>query len=210
MRTISVIVVGALVAVLAIAIALVYVGSRSTDAAKVGACLRVVQTSPAKLKRVDCDDQRFNYIVAATVPNGAACPTKAYGYVDQDGGGRLCLAPSYRQGKCYLLDQNGEYTKISDVDCDATTADEQHIVKVVARVNSADVPNCSLADAEVSVSYTQPAPLGYCLKMQGESGMTDPFGPDGPYGSGGTDPDAPDPGMSGSPTTAGGSSLPTI
>ncbi|WP_018178057.1 LppU/SCO3897 family protein [Jongsikchunia kroppenstedtii] len=215
-RMFTLLVVGAVLAMIGIAVGVVFAVSKAGNdrRAEVGNCLQVVQTSPAKLRNVSCDDQSFNYIVAAKVDKGQSCPTKAYGYVAAEDGSRLCLTPSYREGKCYLLDQRGKYTKITDSDCDATTSDGQHVIKVVARVESTDVPNCQDSRLEIKVSYPQPSPIGYCLLVRDdEPQLTDPYGqgspsgPDSPYGS---DPDSPDPGQSDSPTTPGTGSLPTI
>jgi len=215
-RAITVIVVGAVLAMIGVAVGVVFAMSRAADdrRADVGNCLQVMQTTPAKLRKVSCDDQQFNYIVAAKVGRGQSCPTKAYGYVSDEDGSRICLTPSYREGKCYLLDQRGKYTRITDSDCDATTSDGQHVIKVVSRVESTDVPNCDSSELEISVSYPQPSPIGYCLLVRDDgTQLTDPYGqgpPDGPDSPDGSDPNSPDPDQSGSPTTTGTGSLPTI
>lgn len=214
-RAITVLVVGAVLALVGVAVGVVFAVSKAGDdrRAVVGNCLQVIQTSPAKLRNVSCDNQDFNYIVAAKVSKGQGCPTKAYGYVVAEDGSRLCLTPSYREGKCYLLDQRGKYTRITDSDCDATTSAGQHVIKVVARVESTDVPNCQDSRLEISVSYPQPSPIGYCLLVRDDGPMSDPYGqgsPDGPDSPYGSDPDSPNTdGPNSSPTTGTGS-LPTI
>ncbi len=149
----------ALVAVAAVVVAVAGCSAEAsksdTAKAKVGDCINVIKASEndAKTEPVDCASDNALYKVAKTYDKKTDCTAPAVGYNEtlknNETVAYLCLAPNFKQGKCYA-DLGTTGWKLTD--CTAKEAS----FKVVQRIDGkADELECG-SNAEKFLTIEEP------------------------------------------------------
>ncbi|WP_067472212.1 LppU/SCO3897 family protein [Nocardia amamiensis] len=121
-------------------------GKSDTAKAKVGDCINVIEGSAvdSKTEPVDCSSDKAVYKVAQSYDKKTDCAADYTSYEETVGGGTtafLCLAPNFKEGRCY---NESSATGYKQVDCGSSEA----TFRVVKRIDGeADELLCG-ADAE--------------------------------------------------------------
>ncbi|MFI9506089.1 hypothetical protein [Nocardia sp. NPDC052566] len=147
----------ALVAVAAVVIAVTGCSSSKSETsakAKVGDCVVSAASADAKVETVDCSSDKALYKVAKTSDKKTECGNRMVGS-DDTSNGFLCLAPNFKQSKCYAEIGTSGW---KSADCAAPEAS----FKVVQRIDGqADELACG-SNAEKFITIDEPKTT-FCL-----------------------------------------------